>query len=1149
MKKLLYIVLLFSFCGRVNAQVQGTMTLKSMPSVYNSPSTQQFSLFLPSDYLTAGHKLPLEISMNGQGEVGTTNFSGGSIGDQIMHGATTITWDAYYSRFTTRVLLIPHKPSGGNGSWETFRIKDMLYYAKHDPVLSTIIDTTQIIVSGLSLGGGGALAILGENISITKQISAVMAGSPTGEIGAINMLNLTNSLGKMVIFVDAITDDNATTRGFGGQVWSQRSFSPWNTYPVQPFFIMPSSGGHSTGWIVLMDSSHRTIIVDSTSYHGGNSAWANRSYFMNPNSYERALSVANPVVPPTLPPPCTSNISPANASTVAYAATATLNWAFVDSATSYDVYLYVNGGSVPGSPTANVVGTSYNATGLTGSLVYKWFIVPRNAVGPATGCSTNFTIFTTAPPGTIDSILNRPVIYDHSSYTANDVYSADNFFDGIKVFNPLTNTLTDTTSPNNPQHGWDQTPGGPLKVNEFFVKDSSLQNIYYPGTRGPDVWLDMVNYADLTDTARRAIIRQWVALSMQIAGVKAYLYNGDSILRRPRATRLFCMAHMDSIWRPVDSMITTGNGGLITRTFATPLKARWLVLRLTQNSQFVFNTSEMTFIGQYTGAENPALLMKEFTDTIPLWQDTAHTFTKVNGINDFGAINPFDLRNYGPRRNFTQVGYKYYNNDSTHWGVSPNYEFWNATDPAENVPWMRSVLGYGTTLISTLNGAKYRNAKVGYGFVNIDTPRISDPELTESWKNAGTFAFNIAAKFGKQAISSGRTRWTGDVSYPNGLGFDFWTGFGNEDYNHGYTLRAIFAKKNMEWDGDEGRAGSDIGTRAADTTFRNGAVSCSTPDTNYIKVMKQLASFTRVDKKVPFNWIDMHYYISNKDSSGNTFLLATQVGMRADPFEWMRRRAGFNGITYWQRLLRTMYKYVGVMPVVWSEWGIGNDTIPASTEGQAAGVWDIFNCPTIPGYNNYQSKGTYLCRYNLAVPFTGLYGSCNYTAVNNVQKADTIASGLFQTYGMVAGNLITYPFGIPDIWKYAQYYMTHGMGGRMRRYRAEGPLTIIGNDSTGIWTGKYRNIDFPDSVCTFIYYASKSGFSATRSISLPGAANKSVEEWIPSFTTEAGNRSTLTAAGGFVTRMTNEIPHLYFYTESGTQPAFPYKTWIIRQTE
>ncbi len=109
-------------------------------------------------------------------------------------------------------------------------------------------------------------------------------------------------------------------------------------------------------------------------------------------------------VDPTVPG-CTSNTSPANGSTIATALTATLGWNSAPDATSYDVYIWT-GATPPATPTANVATTSYNASGLTANTLYNWYVIPKNAVGSASGCSGNSTSFTTgAPPPVCTSNL------------------------------------------------------------------------------------------------------------------------------------------------------------------------------------------------------------------------------------------------------------------------------------------------------------------------------------------------------------------------------------------------------------------------------------------------------------------------------------------------------------------------------------------------------------------------------------------------------------------------------------------------------------------------------------------------------------------------------------------------------------------------
>ncbi|MEO5681802.1 MAG: PA14 domain-containing protein [Chitinophagaceae bacterium] len=119
------------------------------------------------------------------------------------------------------------------------------------------------------------------------------------------------------------------------------------------------------------------------------------------NNQSNFTTAATPVSPA-----CVSNISPSNGATLTTNSTAALTWTAAATATSYDVYLW-KGGTVPATATATVTGTGYNASGLTSSSVYNWYIVPKNAVGAATGCNANTTNFTTAAGPSVPACVSN----------------------------------------------------------------------------------------------------------------------------------------------------------------------------------------------------------------------------------------------------------------------------------------------------------------------------------------------------------------------------------------------------------------------------------------------------------------------------------------------------------------------------------------------------------------------------------------------------------------------------------------------------------------------------------------------------------------------------------------------------------------------
>jgi GEVED domain/Secretion system C-terminal sorting domain len=107
-----------------------------------------------------------------------------------------------------------------------------------------------------------------------------------------------------------------------------------------------------------------------------------------------------------LPPPCVTNVSPANGATgvvLGTGASRVITWNAAPAAISYDIYF----GTV-NPPTTNIgnlpaPGLSATITGLRYDSTYYWYVVPIGSAGPAIGCSTNTTSFTaqSVPPNCV----------------------------------------------------------------------------------------------------------------------------------------------------------------------------------------------------------------------------------------------------------------------------------------------------------------------------------------------------------------------------------------------------------------------------------------------------------------------------------------------------------------------------------------------------------------------------------------------------------------------------------------------------------------------------------------------------------------------------------------------------------------------------
>ncbi|HMX41672.1 MAG TPA: GEVED domain-containing protein, partial [Saprospiraceae bacterium] len=85
------------------------------------------------------------------------------------------------------------------------------------------------------------------------------------------------------------------------------------------------------------------------------------------------------------PPSCATLIAPANNANLSCPGATTLSWNAAATATGYDVYFGTTNN--PPLVSSNQAGTTYDAGNL-GLGTYFWRVVPKNAAGDATGCST-----------------------------------------------------------------------------------------------------------------------------------------------------------------------------------------------------------------------------------------------------------------------------------------------------------------------------------------------------------------------------------------------------------------------------------------------------------------------------------------------------------------------------------------------------------------------------------------------------------------------------------------------------------------------------------------------------------------------------------------------------------------------------------------
>lgn len=142
----------------------------------------------------------LLVCADGRGEVGTLNFTGSSIGDQLSKGKTIPVGNF--------MIINVHKPNDGNGAFQAQRFKDTIEWA-----LKTYADInpSQVYVTGLSLSGGGVYALIADS-EFCKKIAAVVPVCGTQDVSDISLVNGVKNSALPFRAYGSSLDDNLPTR-------------------------------------------------------------------------------------------------------------------------------------------------------------------------------------------------------------------------------------------------------------------------------------------------------------------------------------------------------------------------------------------------------------------------------------------------------------------------------------------------------------------------------------------------------------------------------------------------------------------------------------------------------------------------------------------------------------------------------------------------------------------------------------------------------------------------------------------------------------------------------------------------------------------------------------------------------------------------
>ena len=223
---------------------------------------------------------------------------------------------------------------------------------------------------------------------------------------------------------------NSTTNAGRFQVWLFESTNVVQFVYSTGMTVNSGTSGYSVG---LSTSTTDYISVVPSG------ATATFSKTVESNSITAAITsgVSYKFTPPIVLPGCATNLSPATGATGVSKATS-ISWAAgTGSPTSYDVYFGTS--TIPPLVASGVTSTTYTPSStLTSNTTYYYQIIPRNASGPATGCS--IISFTSAPTISYDVVRTTGTTFTSISGTGTSATGWKNGFntdDNLSVPQPV----------------------------------------------------------------------------------------------------------------------------------------------------------------------------------------------------------------------------------------------------------------------------------------------------------------------------------------------------------------------------------------------------------------------------------------------------------------------------------------------------------------------------------------------------------------------------------------------------------------------------------------------------------------------------------------------------------------------------------------
>lgn len=338
--------------------------------------------------------------------------------------------------------------------------------------------------------------------------------------------------------------------------------------------------------------------------------------------------------------------------------------------------------------------------------------------------------------------------------------------------------------------------------------------------------------------------------------------------------------------------------------------------------------------------------------------------------------------------------------------------------------------------------------------IDLDLHPGATGDSAQDYDRMSRMAWTIGAVYGKNAypIDSVQKNQDGTNDSITGVGTMHYIEAGNE--NNGtwltgssyYTPEQAVAYHSAYYDGDEGKLGSRMGIKTADSSIKVLFWGDANLHIQYLKGMSYWAYYTRDDHKLPFDIYNVHHYFSDN--------------IAISPETWNGGcRIFFKGV------VDSAHLFCPNCQVWLSEWGY--DRNRQSTLG----------VPIIDGKDSAQIQADWEARAWFELSFSGLDRAQVFQIQNDplTKDYDSVGVSKFNTTGLTSGHQdpATYEF---NYYAYPVYYFQHTVWKALGNYK---PDSIIYENNDSIWVYRYRNATNTDSVAYAIWSGTQTNRSTT----------------------------------------------------------------------